>query len=183
MLALQWPRFSHHQSVLVMCCWSSLCSRSMVPISSLSLLTIYKHTGNSSRHQRWHLSKQKLAYQVPAIQWKLIKSSVLSGHTWQCLNFAQYLNSNYGCYDPTDLRGWCLWRSSVLNYLFVWFGCVLDGFQSMLLVFQLITELSQFGGSVTSLLIDPFAAIITHLLLSCVKVLTLDKNNKIEQRM
>lgn len=52
----------------------------------------------------------------------------------------------------------------------------------MSLVFQLITELSQFGGSVTSLLIDPFAAFITHLLLPCVKVLTLDKTTK-EQLM
>lgn len=64
------------------------------------------------------------------------------------------------------------WRSSVLYYLFVGFGGILDGFQSMSLVFELITELSQFGGSVTSLLIDPFAAFITHLL-SCVKILTL----------
>lgn len=40
MVALQWPRFSHHQSVLVMCCWSSLCSFSMALISSFSLLTI-----------------------------------------------------------------------------------------------------------------------------------------------
>lgn len=75
------------------------------------------------------------------------------------------------------------WRSSVLYYLFVGFGGILDGFQSMSLVFELITELSQFGGSVTSLLIDPFAAFITHLL-SCVKILTLRrKKQKIVQRM
>lgn len=43
-VALQCPRFSHHKSVLVMCCWSSLCSLSMAPISSFSLLTICKHT-------------------------------------------------------------------------------------------------------------------------------------------
>lgn len=45
MVALQWPKFSHHLSVLLMCCCSSLCSFSMAPISSFSLLTICNHLG------------------------------------------------------------------------------------------------------------------------------------------
>lgn len=40
--ALQVPRFSHQQSVREMCSWRSLCSFSMVQISSFSSDTIYK---------------------------------------------------------------------------------------------------------------------------------------------
>lgn len=78
MKALQWPRFSHHQSVLLMCCWSSLCSRSMVPISSLSLLTIYTHThaGLSANKMKWPTE---------------VNSPVR--HTF--FDFAQYHYSNY----------------------------------------------------------------------------------------
>ena len=62
MIALQWLKFSHHKSVLVMCCWSSPCSRSMAPISSFNLLTICKNTQqtdfnqqvNHSYMKKWH---------------------------------------------------------------------------------------------------------------------------------
>lgn len=54
----------------------------------------------------------------------------------------------------------------------------------MSLVFQLIVELPQFGSSITSLLIDPLAAFITHLLLlSCVHILTLDSFKDTQQQM
>lgn len=77
-----------------------------------------------------------------------------------------------------------LWPSRVLYYLFVWLGGVLDGFQGMSLVFQLIVELPQFGSSITSLLIDPLAAFITHLLLlSCVHILTLDSFKDTQPQM
>lgn len=61
----------------------------------------------------------------------------------------------------------------------------MDGFQSMSLVFQLIVELPKFCSSITSLLIDTFAAFITHLLLllPCVEILTLDNFKEIQQQM
>lgn len=53
----------------------------------------------------------------------------------------------------------------------------------MSLVFQLIVELPQFGSSITSLLIDPLAAFVTLLLLSCVHILTLDSFKDMQQQM
>lgn len=49
-------------------------------------------------------------------------------------------------------------------YLFVWFGCILDGAQGLSLVLQLVIKLVKFRSSIAGLLIDSFATFITHLL-------------------
>lgn len=105
------------------------------------------------------------------------------GSCWSSMSTG-WLLSSWIWWIPLHPTAGALWPSRVLYYLFVWLGGILDGFQGMLLVFQLIVELPQFGSSITSLLIDPLAAFITHLLLlSCVHILTLDSFKDTQQQM
>lgn len=51
-------------------------------------------------------------------------------------------------------------------YLFVWFGCVLDGAQGLSLVLQFVIQLTEFSSSIAGLLVDSFTAFVTHFLYS-----------------